>query len=365
MLNRLASVSFLSALLVAPVFGDTTIVFDDFESYADDTAMHAVWVPTGSLAQNPFLFDFNTSGQPFTDITPPDPGSVDGKAVFFDGTSGGIAQYANAFSISPSATQNIVLSGDLAHDMQNSNKRLTLGLRNTNADNIIELGFYNGFPAGPNGEFFQFGYRAVNIPGSGANAENNGWFKSSLPENKDQLFEIGQKGFHTFEATISLTDITIRIDLFGDGINNGTGEPGWDAIDVNPGVVTAAGFNNLRFGGPSGVTSASPFLGIDNISLRLVDIVSPPGDNADFNNDGIVDGRDFLIWQRGFGISDGTALLADGDANDDGNVDGLDLPIWQNQYGNTSPLAAIGAVPEPSSALLLLAMSTLLVTKRR
>jgi predicted outer membrane repeat protein len=56
--------------------------------------------------------------------------------------------------------------------------------------------------------------------------------------------------------------------------------------------------------------------------------------NADFDNDGDVDGRDFLTWQRGYGTPD--ALHPDGDANFDGLVDGIDLGIWQAQYG-TSP----------------------------
>jgi len=78
-----------------------------------------------------------------------------------------------------------------------------------------------------------------------------------------------------------------------------------------------------------------------------------PTENADFNNDGIVDGSDFLAWQRGFGILGG-ATSADGDANADGNVDSQDLAIWQTQFG-TSPLtAAAVAIPEPSTAILLL-----------
>ncbi|MDZ4659283.1 MAG: Ig-like domain-containing protein [Bythopirellula sp.] len=61
------------------------------------------------------------------------------------------------------------------------------------------------------------------------------------------------------------------------------------------------------------------------------------GNSADFNGDGGVSGRDFLAWQRGYGISGG-ATLADGDANGDLIVDGLDLAIWQDQYpGSTTP----------------------------
>jgi hypothetical protein len=357
MLHKLALTSFLSAVLVAPAWADTTIIDDNFESYADDSAMQAAWVPNGTLSQPPFLFDFNTPGQPYTDITPPDPGSVDGKAVLFDGTTGGFLKSSTEFSIVPSATQNVVLKGDLAHDMQNGNKRLTIGLRYTGeaTENLIEIGFYNGFTVGPNGEFFQFGHRTALMPG------NTNWQAATLPDNKNQLFEIAQKGFHTFQATISTTDITFQIDLFGDGINNGTNEPGWDSTDVVAAVTSANGYNDIRFGGPSGITSASPFLGIDNISLKLVDIVGP-SENADFDGNGLVDGRDFLIWQRGFGTPG--AQLADGDANGDNVVDGLDLGIWKTKYG-TGGLAAIATVPEPASLILFACASLAFVARRR
>jgi hypothetical protein len=68
-------------------------------------------------------------------------------------------------------------------------------------------------------------------------------------------------------------------------------------------------------------------------------------ENADFDGDGDIDGRDFLRWQRGFGTG---TTLAQGDANGDHVVNGLDLAIWRDQYG-TSPLSAVSSVPEPSS----------------
>ncbi|TWU29321.1 hypothetical protein [Bythopirellula polymerisocia] len=56
---------------------------------------------------------------------------------------------------------------------------------------------------------------------------------------------------------------------------------------------------------------------------------------GNFNSDGLpagqVDGRDFLIWQRGFGDT-GTKLPSEGDATGDMNVNGADLSIWQSNY---------------------------------
>jgi hypothetical protein len=66
---------------------------------------------------------------------------------------------------------------------------------------------------------------------------------------------------------------------------------------------------------------------------------------ADFDEDGEVDGRDFLTWQRNLGLTG--AVTQQGDANGDGNVNEEDLAIWQNTFGPQSP---VQSVPEPSGA---------------
>jgi hypothetical protein len=74
--------------------------------------------------------------------------------------------------------------------------------------------------------------------------------------------------------------------------------------------------------------------------------------DADFNGDGNVDGRDFLVWQRNYGSTAG--YLSVGDANHDGLVDEADLAIWHEQYGaETGALATAIVIPEPSAMTLL------------
>jgi len=78
----------------------------------------------------------------------------------------------------------------------------------------------------------------------------------------------------------------------------------------------------------------------------------PGGVGADFNGDEIVDGQDFLIWQRGVGVSG--AIFEQGDANNNGVVDGADLAIFTSQFGGPPSLAAAStSVPEPASACLV------------
>lgn len=94
----------------------------------------------------------------------------------------------------------------------------------------------------------------------------------------------------------------------------------------------------------------------DDAQVVEAGVIPPPNsDNADFNGDLIVDGSDFLYWQDGFPLTDGTALLADGDANGDGKVTADDLAIWQTQYGTSTPPAA--AVPEPAALTSLLVLA--------
>jgi hypothetical protein len=81
------------------------------------------------------------------------------------------------------------------------------------------------------------------------------------------------------------------------------------------------------------------------------DITASTGVDADFNGDDVVDGADFLIWQQNSGIATG-ATLAQGDADGDGAVGALDLDAWKANFGGGAVTAAVGAVPEPTAALL-------------
>ncbi len=74
-------------------------------------------------------------------------------------------------------------------------------------------------------------------------------------------------------------------------------------------------------------------------SLSLV--VLPGGTAGDFDNDGAVDGRDFLKWQRG----ESTNPFSAGD-----------LATWQAEYNGGSLMATSTTVPEPGAWLLTMGM---------
>jgi endonuclease I len=134
------------------------------------------------------------------------------------------------------------------------------------------------------------------------------------------------------------------------------------AIDTaNEGIFSASYTLNFSDENLSGAAS------LGSLTLNLMaNVAAALQEDADFDDNSAVDGRDFLIWQRGFSLA-ATATRSDGDANGDGNVNEADLVVWQEQYGqHLDELASVAVVPEPSSiSLTLLLCVTLCGMKRR
>ncbi len=114
-----------------------------------------------------------------------------------------------------------------------------------------------------------------------------------------------------------------------------------DAFNIIDGASLSGTFNTLQLDTlPSGISWNTTQL--YSTGTLLVTIA------GDFDADGDVDGRDFLLWQRGGSLNP---------------FSGGDLAAWQMNYGTGPLLATSVAVPEPGALVLLL--GGLLVVGRR
>lgn len=224
------------------------------------------------------------------------------------------------------------------------------------------------------------------------------WWGAHGPENFKQLWNLTydrlteHHGLHNliWEFTSSAAEGNFRdwypgddvvdmigLDIYTDASSSMSG-PWYDLVEEydgrklialsetgtlpDPTVMEQWGINWSYFSPWSGPQFVGSFtaaqlqatLGHENI-VTLDELPMMPWNNAaprsaDFNGDGVVDGDDFLVWQREFGQLH--PLHADG--NGDGAVDADDLALWREQFGQLAGvMAGQGAIPEPSSISLL------------
>jgi hypothetical protein len=140
----------------------------------------------------------------------------------------------------------------------------------------------------------------------------------------------------------------------GPGDGNFTNDRVFSSLDgtthYREGEVVSAMFGSTRYEWRISYTGKINWSNANNSEISSItgmgtgnDIVligqSTGGLPGDFDDDGDVDGRDFLAWQRGQSTN---PLSAE------------DLADWQGNYG-MAPLASASAIPEPSALILLCA----------
>jgi hypothetical protein len=138
-------------------------------------------------------------------------------------------------------------------------------------------------------------------------------------------------------------------------------------IDVAPegqdGPFLFGPFGEVMF---LGNTTATVNYDEANGNVFLSDFMStdPPGIFGDYNDDGIVDAADYVVWRKNNGTTN--TLPNDSSA---GLVSPADYDVWRENFGRTSGSGSgAQAVPEPgafAALVLLTAWGALFVRKGR
>jgi hypothetical protein len=135
-----------------------------------------------------------------------------------------------------------------------------------------------------------------------------------------------------------------RVAACGGNANSGTCGPdanGW--VEHSLTAMAPTGTVDVRVSGImiAGVSTGGGQSAFFDDFMLTAGSSSIPGD---FDGDGDVDGRDFLVWQRG---------------GSPAPLSASDLADWQANYGNGALVANVSAVPEPlSGSLMVIALAT-------
>jgi hypothetical protein len=169
----------------------------------------------------------------------------------------------------------------------------------------------------------------VHFLASGETIVPDQWYHIAftLTDSAAELWMAGETGDYVLKDAIS-----------GEDFAGPSGEV--IVFDTTPFTIGRGMFNN-------GVTDWSDAL-IDEVRVsntaltptEFLFVTEPGGQAGDFDDDGDVDGRDFLVWQRG---ESPTPLSAG------------DLADWQTNYG-AGGLGAFAAVPEPATWAVFLGL---------
>jgi len=148
-----------------------------------------------------------------------------------------------------------------------------------------------------------------------------------------------------FRYALASGDRPLAIQINGQPVDAALSFPetgAWSswAYATVPSRFLGAGTNIVR---ATAVGSSGP--NVDHLLIAAAAAVLP----GDYNHDGIVDTRDYVVWRKNLGRSISLA-------NDySPGVDEDDYGTWRANFGKTSPAAAqLAAVPEPTTLWIIL-----------
>ncbi len=227
----------LAVLLMPCLASATTIIAEDFESYADTTELGVAWtLGDGTLD--------TVLGNPGQSLSQP------GTSPSFSAGNTNTMSFASTY---PGPGETLIFETDI-YDAGVSNARMTAGLRRASGANIIEMGMYNNpihyairtvlFEAGSDGSWVAF---------------DNVVDDSGNPIANEPVI-----GWHRYRVEITDTQATFTLDLNSDGFINATLVATITENSGNP------GFDIVRLGGPSSLSSPAGVANFDNVNLTLI-----------------------------------------------------------------------------------------------
>lgn len=184
-----------------------------------------------------------------------------------------------------------------------------------------------------------FGGRAYHLM---LDLTSGGDLQATLYDETSRIYQLtsggtGASAFHRFELQYAPGAAVVAFSLDG------------RAIDAQWNGVALTHANTFQWGNSNQAGSNRGAMEFRDVTLEIGPFVA-----GDFNNDGIADGRDFLLWQNSLGAG----IDRIGDGNNDGRVDTADLALWRQSFGVRAASAAPSdaAVPEPAAwGMMLLA----------
>jgi hypothetical protein len=205
------------------------------------------------------------------------------------------------------------------------------------------------------------------IPLTGEHAINNtDWFHVAVAYNGND-FEADNIKFYWTKLAASVTQANQLATIDGTGAAPTTWATDLAAIAHDFAIGNESRNNGTGFGEGENFYGQIDEVRISGVARTASEFVFGPGgptEDADFDEDGDVDGQDFLRWQRGLGLTGAAATLANGNANGDAAINGLDLAVWKAQFGVGGATGAAGAAPEPA-CIALMAMSAVAAMRMR
>jgi hypothetical protein len=161
-----------------------------------------------------------------------------------------------------------------------------------------------------------------------------------------------QSATPTFSGDLSFTSVTFTATYTPRKLGQGplTYQP---AGSIAPFGTTARSANFAIIDATAGAADPGRFVSL---------VLDVPGD---YDQNGAVDGADFLVWQRQLGQS-GPGLAADGDGS--GAIDAADLRFWETHLGQLGVGGLdvrANAVPEPKAMQAFLVAVLAIFSRQR